>query len=607
MLCLLLGGCSRGAREPVRVVDPASQRETRAGTVVGFVGEYESHVWLGIPFAQPPVGDLRWRAPRPPEPWTGTREALKVGSACVQYGSVFAGAAESRPGEMTGNEDCLYLNVYAPRMAPRDVPSGAATLPVMLWIHGGGNTIGEGGTYNGGNLATTHKVVVVTANYRLGPFGWFRHAALRDDATDLVEASGNFGTLDHIRALEWVRDNIAAFGGNPQNVTIFGESAGGRNVFALLLSARARGLFHRAIVQSGGINLASPTAAEHFVDDAEPGETNSSAEMLVQSLIADRRAADRAAAKTELARMDEPAIARYLHSRSAAQILTAYPTNPTGLIEMPDVFADGTVLPSDAPLTVFARGGYNQVPVMIGTNRDENKLFMVNDPRRVRRILWLLPRLRDERTYNLSAEYGAKMWKATGADEPAAAMRATQGPSVYVYRWDWDEEPTILGADLSVMVGAAHAFEIPFVFGHFDLGRQINVIFTDANAPGRKALSAQMMSYWAQFAYDGSPASGRMGDLPRWTAWDDRTPSSPKFMVLDTPAGGGVRMSNERLTAATVLAAVDEDPRLATQRDRCMIYRELAQWSRGFSKTEYAAAGRNGCAEFPFDQYPWAG
>ena len=205
------------------------------------------------------------------------------------------------------------------------------------------------------------------------------------------------------------------------------------------------------------------------------------------------------------------------------------------------------------------------------------------------------------RRYNLTAEYLAKMWKATGADEPAAEMRATQGPSVFVYRFDWDEEPTMLGADLSVMLGAAHAFEIPFVFGHFDLGKQGNVIFTKANEASRKALATQMMSYWAEFAYTGSPGGGRSGRLPAWTPWDDGSPDSPKFLVFDTAAGGGVRMSSNAVTQSSVLAAVDSDPRLATQKDKCRIFRELADWSRGFTKKDYPTAGKQGCKEYPFD------
>ncbi|MBI4517675.1 MAG: carboxylesterase family protein [Deltaproteobacteria bacterium] len=603
---LALGACKRGDTE-TRPPDPATRRLTRSGEVIGFQGQYGSHVWLGLPFAQPPVGERRWRAPAPPQSWTGSREAVQYGSSCPQFASTFGGVSGARPGTPVGSEDCLYLNVYAPRFSASALPAGAQRLPVMVWIHGGGNTIGEGAFYNGGNLAVTHNVIVITVNYRLGPFGWFRHPALRGQGTSDDERSGNFGTLDLIRALEWVRENAEAFGGDPGNVTIFGESAGGVNVYSLLLSPRARGLFHRAVVQSGGLHLRQVAEAEHFSDDAAPGDPNSSNEMLLRLLLAEKRAPDRAAAKSQLAAMSKAEVEAYLRGKTQRAILTAYTPMPgVGMISMPLVFRDGAVLPQEEPLPQLGRsGGYNPVPVMIGTNRDENKLFLFPDRTRVRRWLWLFYRLRDERWYNLSAEYLSKMWKATGADEPAAALAALPGQSVFVYRFDWDEEPALFGADLSTMLGAAHGFEIPFVFGHFDLGRAANMIFSEDNEPGRRALSSQMMSYWAQFAYTGAPGRGRDGELPEWPAWGASNPTTPKFIVFDTPAGGGLRMSSDTVTRASVLAAVDGDSRLSTPRQRCMIFRELANWSRGLSKNDYPNAGRSGCAEYPFDTYPW--
>lgn len=601
-----LVACARVERERA-VVDPSSHRATRAGEVVGFIGRYGGHVWLGIPYAKPPVGELRWRAPQPADPWAGTRTALEFGSPCTQYASAFGGVTTARPGTPVGSEDCLFLNIYAPRFAESDVPAGDQRLPVMVWIHGGGNTIGEAGFYNGGHLAAAHSAVVVTVHYRLGPFGWLRHAALRGGGTSEADRSGNYGTLDLIRALHWVRENISAFGGDPNNVTVFGESAGGTNVFSLLLSPAARGLFHRAIAQSGDPRLTAPAEAERFSDDAEPGHANSSNEILLRLLTKDGVARDRTAAKARLAAMSAAEVERYLRGKTNFEILAAYePWRGTGMIDMPAVFADGAVLPQEDPLQLFARaGGYNAVPVVLGTTRDENKLFMYGDRRWVRRILWIIPRPRDARRYNLVAEYLAKMWKATGADEPAAAMRAAQGPSVFVYRFDWDEEPTVLGADLSILLGAAHAFEIPFVFGHFDLGREGNVIFTKQNQRAREDLAAQMMSYWVEFADRGAPGRGRGGGLPEWTPWDDSAPTAPKAILFDTEAGGGVRMSSESVTEASVLAAVDSDPRLPTQRDKCMVFRELAVWSAGITQEEYPKAGQRGCAEYPFDGYPW--
>jgi para-nitrobenzyl esterase len=327
--------------------------------------------------------------------------------------------------------------------------------------------------------------------------------------------------------------------------------------------------------------------------------------LLASLLVREGGAENRAAAKAHIGAMTADEIVGYLRDTTAYDLLLAYGKEAAeNLIDFPDIFADGVVLPEEAPLKRFAsKGGYNQVPTIFGTNRDENKLFMFPDRRWVRMLLWVLPRVRDQRLYDATAEALSAMWKVRGADAPAAAMRGVQGPSVYVYRWDWDEEPSMLGADLSVLLGAAHGFEIPFVFGHFDLGPEANRIFTEENEPGRKELSAAMMSYWAQFAYTGDPGSGRSGELPAWTAWDSSSAEAPKFVVLDTTDGGGVRMSSEGVTPDSVVAAVEADPRLRTQRERCGVYRELVDSSRGFfTREDYVTAGKQGCANYPFEE-----
>jgi para-nitrobenzyl esterase len=254
--------CSRNrapAPEP-HVADPSSKRTIASGELVGYADKNgKAQGWLGIPFAAPPTGELRWRAPQKPAAWSGVRESLRFASACPQLANILGDAPDAKPGSVIGSEDCLYLNVYAPRGSAEE--AAKRKLPVMFWIHGGGNTVGHAGGYDGSELAARYDVVVVTTNYRLGPFGWFRHAALVGDATG-DDASGNWGTLDLIRGLEWVRENAAAFGGDPQNVTIFGESAGGTDVFSLLVSPRAKGLFQRAISESGGSGSSSLEQAE---------------------------------------------------------------------------------------------------------------------------------------------------------------------------------------------------------------------------------------------------------------------------------------------------------------------------------------------------------
>lgn len=566
---------------------------------MGGAGRYGSQAWLGIPYAKPPVGDLRWRAPRPGDPWTGVREAIAPPAPCVQYASPMGGVDTAPANTPVGREDCLALNVWTPPFATADVPTGDRRLPVLVWIHGGGNSIGQVAFYEGGRLAVEENVVVVAVQYRLGPLGWFRHASLRA-GSDGADASGNFGTLDLVRALEWVRDDVAAFGGDPGNVTIFGESAGGQNVYSLLLSPNARGLFHRAIVESGGLRFFGTSESENAADADVPGHVQGSTEAILRLLLAEGRASDRASAKDTLAKMGDAGAAAWLRSLDPKKILLAYePTKTSGMIDMPRVIADGTVLPAGDPVERLRAGDWARVPVVAGTNRDENRLFLFADPNRIVKRLWFLPRFVDEPSYLATADAMSRQWKATGADAPARAMQASAGPGgppVFVYRFDWDEEPIVLGADLSKMLGAAHGFEIPFVFGHFDLGRAGNVVFDERGREEREALSRAMRSYWAQFARTGDPGRGGRGDLPAWTPWQPDGPS--KTLVLDTPASGGIHMTPIEETMPAIVAAVEDDPRVPTPQARCAVFAEMTRWGRGFGREDYLRAG---CGAWPLD------
>ena len=218
-LGLALGlACARGEEAPAPVADAAARRAVETGELVGFVGDYGSHVWLGIPYATPPVGELRWRAPRPAQAWMGPRESLAFSSPCPQFATPLGGLDQQEPGTPAGDEDCLYLNVYTPVFPAGGVPQGDARLPVMVWIHGGGNVVGHAGFYDGGNLAASQDVVVVTTHYRLGPFGWFRHPALPGEGASALDVSGNYGTLDLVQTLQWVQRNIASFGGEQRRL-----------------------------------------------------------------------------------------------------------------------------------------------------------------------------------------------------------------------------------------------------------------------------------------------------------------------------------------------------------------------------------------------------
>jgi len=596
--------CSEAPEPAARVAEPETRPTLPSGEIVGFAAEYGSHAWLGVPFAEPPVDALRWKAPRPAPPWEGTHEALESGSPCVQLATPLAGITSVPRGTAAGSEDCLYLDLYAPAFAPDAVPTGDARLPVMVWIHGGGNTVGYADFYHGGNLAASEDVIVVAIQYRLGPLGWLRHAALRGEGTTAAGRSGNYGLLDQIRALEWVQEHVEAFGGDPERVTIFGESAGGRNVVMLMLSREARGLFHRAIVQSGGTDTLAPDRAENWTDDPIPGHAYSANEALGKLLVADGTAADREAAKAWVATRDFPEIAEYLRAQDAYDLLDVYrdSADEDG-IRVPQMFADGYVLPRQDALGRFGRGAYNQVPVILGTNRDEQRLFLAFDPQYSELHFGVVPDPHDPDLFFSLAEHLSDAWKATGADQPATALHEQQPGRGWVYRFDWDEELSIPWVRLDRTLGASHGFEIPFVFDHWDLGPQSFALFTPFNRSGRKTLSDAMRSYWAEFGYAGDPGQGRTGELPRWTPWDDATGDVHRQMILDTEADGGIRMGSELVTMERVLDAVGVDERLDDARDLCIVYRELAAWRGGFDADDYASL--EACAEYDYDAFPW--
>jgi len=576
------------------VADQATLRKTPLGSIVGFVDAYGAHAWLGLPFAAPPVGDLRWKAPRPPQPWSNVRDALAIGNMCVQYPSLLSGAGRSpKSNAPVGNEDCLYLNVWAPPFPAADVPTGEKARPVMFWIHGGGNSIGHGGSYSGAHLSAAHDVLVVTINYRLGPFGWFSHPALRSESASPEDNSGNYGLLDAIAALHWVRENIAAFGGNPDNVTIFGESAGGADVLALMASPLAKGLFQRAIVESGGLFPDSRDFAENYHDDATPGHAFSGREAVNRLLIKDGKAADAASAKSAQNAMSNDELHTLLMSAPATDIMTLYEGGGFGMINAPELFSDGLVLPNEMDMVkLFSDPAtYNAVPVILGTNRDEIALFMVRDPRWVENRLWIFPHLRDQAAYLRSVRYQTDAWRIGGVDSIAEALNRSQRGKVFAYRFDWDEEPTVMGYDLSTALGAAHGLEIAFVFGEFERGLGLKYLYP--KSPARDQLSKSMMSYWTEFAYSGDPGTGRDGKEVRWLPWDT---DGQRSVTLDTTPPG-IRMSPDLLTIGTLKQRLLQDGSITDTRERCRLY---AQLFRGptFVNDEYMHLGSEGCAKY---------
>lgn len=256
------------------------------------------------------------------------------------------------------------------------------------------------------------------------------------------------------------------------------------------------------------------------------------------------------------------------------------------------LFRDGHVLPRIDAREAFARGEYNAVPAIFGTNRDEAKLFQAFGSKYVARMgimpLWF----KNERMYDLNAEYSTKMWKAKGVDEAASAITSAGRAPAFAYRFDWDEEGRLMWFDLSRLLGAAHAFEIPFVLGGLSLGPVTDNIFPESSMSGARALSDQMMSYWGQFAYTGNPNRGRSGDQLEWKSWGA---GAGQFIVFDTEEDAGIHISNATLTRAKVLDQIAQDDRFETLDERCDVYGNLVRFGRHLTQDDYETIDGGAC------------
>lgn len=577
--CSQQDGSEVSSASDASTADP-TRRVIQQGELVGVVQDNGSHAWLGIPYAEPPVGERRWTVAKALSGWEGVFEAKKNIQPCPQFASNLSEGIEDPDGDgIVGSEDCLHLSVYAPSDASTDKP-----LPVMYWIYGGGNNSGYAGDYNGGNLAESQDVIVVTVNYRLGSLGWFVHPAIIPEGASGAEASGNWSTVDTIRGLEWVRDNIEAFGGDPDNVTIFGESAGGANVMSLVTSPMAKGLFHKAVVESGGLETTPMAEAINYRDENPAGHVNSSKEIVNTILIRDNEAANREEAIGLQETMPAEAIHELLYSQSAADFLQLY--NPTGArnYPAPKKFRDGAVFVETPPMEQLAAGDYNQVPIILGTNRDERRIYMYRDPR------WAPLIKSDPEEYIRVAKYPSDAWKLRGVDELARAMAPVQKDKVYAFRFDWDEEAVYQGLDLAVGIGAGHSTEMAFIFGDWDVGFvPKSIMYDPSRSEGRDALSRSMMSYWANFAYTGDPGKGRDGRDVEWQPWQTEE-GEAKMLVLDTAEDGGIRMSTDQVTAQSIKSEFLAE-QFSSQDNLCYTYRATFERMGEFDAEEYARLG----------------
>jgi para-nitrobenzyl esterase len=542
-------------------------RHPAAGHISGAVNENGALAWLGIPYAQAPIGNLRWKGPRALKPFDEVFRATTFADMCTQLGNPLLDIDPSLYGKAVGSEDCLYLNIWSPPGSGQG-REGEEKLPVMVWIHGGSNVGGSSRIYYPGNLVVQQNLVVVSINYRLGLFGWFSHSSLRAAAGSPLDKSANFGVLDIIEALKWVGQNIEAFGGDPANITLFGESAGAMNSVALLYSPLAKGLFHKVIVQSGSLRQTPLEVAEQLT--ADDRSEFSSSETAAKILVQRKQAGNREEARELVAGMGDEQFLKLMYSATGDELIGTY-TPDIGLrIRVPQIIPDNIVIPAGCPWELIAdKSKVQKLPVLVGSNRDEMKFFLGLNPSYVTIVPGSEIRIHDLQRYNLHARYLSDRWTAQGVDELAARL-SRHNPDVYAYRFDWDDQPSYPQADFREFFGAAHTMELPFVFNDFETMKGFAYHFTEQNRAEREQLADGVGEYWANFAYTGKPGKGRSGNLPYWPAWGEGSK-----LILDAEGDGGFRVQKGVVTMQSLYQRFLADDSFSSPEEKAGFYQAL--------------------------------
>ena len=532
--------------------------ETSSGIVDGYKKGRVIY-WDDIPYAKPPIDQLRWKAPRT---INNSKNIIssKENNYCVQRPSSLGGPGGE--GLYVGTEDCLYLDISAPARKKSEL------LPVMFWIHGGGNTSGLKDLYDFNKMVRRHNVIVVRINYRLGPFGWFTHPSIQDFQTDLDKTS-NFGTLDIIAALQWVKENIALFGGDPNNVTIFGESAGGHNVLSLLVSEKSKGLFHKAISMSGYTTSISPKDA--YVQKDKSSTSSHTSSEIVKKII------EELPNKKETYSNEE--IRNILFSLSTQDFFKHYANRET-YEEIPLLTSDNIVIPeAGLRASLFNKEFVNKVPTIAGSNRDEVKLWLATaeyfvelDFSAIGSILSIPNvKLKDEDAFEAFNYYRSSAWKIRGVDIPLKGLYESGNSNLYAYRYDWDDHRRYVVADFKKLIGAAHATEIPLLAGNAKLvgGYPLSDLIYPA---GRSKLftSRNMMRFWSNFAKNGEP--GKSSNSVYWNSVVKNNEFGSSYLVIDNKQN--LKIKDNAQTFESLSKELYKDPRV-NELEKCVILLQM--------------------------------
>tara|TARA_B100000242_G_scaffold282820_1_gene244453 strand:+ start:496 stop:2283 length:1788 start_codon:yes stop_codon:yes gene_type:complete len=532
---------------------------TSSGIVQGYK-DGKIIIWEDIPYAKPPVGNLRWKAPKKLYDETNIIKP-KTNNFCIQRTSSFGGSSDFSDELISGSEDCLYLDIFKP------AKKNKLNLPVMVWIHGGGNTSGLKDIYDFSKLVKRHNVIIVRINYRLGPFGWFTHPAIQDFQKG-IDKTSNFGTLDIISSLEWIKDNIGHFGGDKENVTIFGESAGGHNVLSLLVSSQAEGLFHKAISMSGYTESVSQIDA--YKQENQTFTSNHASWSVVNRIINDRTE------KISEEEFSQEEVREILLNISGKDFYEYY-YDRKNFEEIPLLTNDGIVIPRIGLKDALSKKELvNNVPTIAGSNRDEVKFWLafskyfVDIDNSIGSSIFKIPKimLKDENAYEAFNFYRSSAWKVRGVNEPLNFLALTGNKNLFSYRFDWDDQRKLLIADFSKLIGASHALEIPLLAGDATLvGGSPVSNFIYPKGLSKFFTSRNMMLLWTNFAKNGDP--GLSTNNVRWEPYNS---TSQSFLIIDNKKN--LKMSDGKTSLKTLTEELYKDSRL-NKLEKCVVLYQM--------------------------------
>ena len=513
-----------------------------------------------IPYAEPPVGYLRWKAPREIKS-NETNIKPKKDNYCVQRPSNLGGIESDE--DFVGTEDCLYLDIHKPK-------KHEGKLAVMIWIHGGGNTSGYKDIYDFSKMVKKHDVIVVRINYRLGPFGWFYHPVIQG-LQDGIDKTSNFGTLDIISALKWVNQNIELFGGDPENITIFGESAGGHNVLSLIVSEKANGLFHKAISMSGYTTTINQEKS--YKQEQRSSTSDYSSWNVVNKILDD---------------INQPKIQESFSETELRDILLTLSTKDffkhysdrEPYQELPLLQSDGIVVPRQGLRKALSNPKYvKDIPIIAGSTKDEVKLWLasaryfVDLDYSILGTVFRIPKviLKDEDAFSAFNYYRSSAWKIRGVDYTLQSIAKTGNNNLYAYRYDWDDHRKFLIADFKKLIGAAHATEIPLLAGDYKLvgGYPLSDLIYPPSV-SKRYTSKNLMKFWTNFAKNGVP--GESTNSIKWEPYDINKSRNGKFLVIDKKKD--LKMSYDTNTFESLIDDLYLDIRL-DELEKCVVLLQM--------------------------------